>query len=211
SEWRSTLAFVHIQTGDYDEAIKESQKAFQLAVEADELYLQRRAKHLTGLAYVRNNSLIQAEQTAWELKKFIDEGSHKNSIRLFHHLWGEIELKKRNYPEAIDSFQKSVSLALYQSNPLFSSSLAQAYYLAGQHKKAQEEYTKIPDFRSGIKGYGDMIIKSYYMLGIVLQELGQKEDAIQNYEKFLTLWIDADPGLPEVEDAKKRLAGLKGQ
>jgi hypothetical protein len=28
-------------------------------------------------------------------------------------------------------------------------------------------------------------------------------------EKFLTLWKDADPGIAEVEDARKKLVGLK--
>jgi len=33
--------------------------------------------------------------------------------------------------------------------------------------------------------------------------------AIEHYEKFLSLWKDADPRIAEVEDAKKRVAGLK--
>jgi hypothetical protein len=31
------------------------------------------------------------------------------------------------------------------------------------------------------------------------------------YEKFLSLWNDADPGIAEVEDARERLAGLKNK
>jgi hypothetical protein len=36
----------------------------------------------------------------------------------------------------------------------------------------------------------------------------KKGEAIELYKIFLNFGRDADPGLPEVEDARKRLAGL---
>lgn len=37
-----------------------------------------------------------------------------------------------------------------------------------------------------------------------------KGKTVEHYEKFLPFWKDADPGMAEVEDAKTRLATLKG-
>jgi len=58
--------------------------------------------------------------------------------------------------------------------------------------------------------YGDLYAGSFYHLGQIDEKLGDRAKARENYHKFLDLWKDADPGIPEVDDARKRLAGLMG-
>jgi len=49
------------------------------------------------------------------------------------------------------------------------------------------------------------------MLGKIHEQQGDTTKAIEHYEKFLDFWKNADPGIAEVEEARKRLAGLKSQ
>jgi serine/threonine protein kinase/tetratricopeptide (TPR) repeat protein len=52
-------------------------------------------------------------------------------------------------------------------------------------------------------------VKAHYLLGLAYEKSGWKNKAIQQYEEFLDIWKDADPGIDEIDDAKVRLAHLK--
>ena len=95
--------------------------------------------------------------------------------------------------------------------PLFRSSLAQAYYESGDLEKSLESYEGIISRPTSLFYWGEIYAKSFYMLGKIYEQKDYKGKAIEHYEKFLDLWKDADPGIAEVEDAKKRLTGLKGE
>jgi DNA-binding SARP family transcriptional activator len=48
-------------------------------------------------------------------------------------------------------------------------------------------------------------------LGKIYEQKGYKAKAIEHYEKFLTLWKDADPGIAEVDDARGGIGGIEAQ
>jgi tetratricopeptide (TPR) repeat protein/predicted Ser/Thr protein kinase len=52
-------------------------------------------------------------------------------------------------------------------------------------------------------------VKAHYWLGRAYEGSGWNTKAVEQYETFLGIWKDADPGIPVVEDTRRRLEGLK--
>ena len=198
--------------GDYAGALKECDSAWDKAIEADFPRAQRDALYIKTQVYLKMGALQEAQQTADELSLFIEGGIFKKIIRMYYNLQGRIELEKQNYSDAINHFQKAI--ALLYGGPLtqradFIDSLAQAYYRSGDLEKARVEYEKISIMTSGRLEHGAIYAKSFFMLGKIYELTGKTTKAIEHYEKFLELWKDADPGIAEVEDARKKQAGLR--
>jgi tetratricopeptide (TPR) repeat protein len=149
---------------------------------------------------------------AEELKASILDSPNPNLMHHFYHLRGMIDLELKNFPEAIDNFKKALDLQTddpYNKRADYFESLAKAYAASGDYDKAQMEYEKITAGLVARFDYGDVYARSFYELGKIYEQKGWKGKAIEQYEKFLKFWKDADPEFTEVEDAKKRLAALQ--
>jgi len=212
------IAYVFLKMGKTDKSLEACRQSKASALEAESLRLERIALHYQGLCYLSMNSLDKARETAAELKALCQQGPHKKAVRYFYHLAGMIELEKKNFSEAIKLIKDSEVLLSYEISPsllssnehgLFFNSAVQAYYLSGQLEKAKAAYERVISLTTGRIRYGDIYAKSFYMLGKIYEQQGNKTNAIEHYEKFLDLWKDADPGIDEVDDAMKKLSGLK--
>jgi len=197
--------------GKYTKALEELNEAWNSAVNDEDTFAQRGILFQKTQTYQAMKRLDDAQNTADEHRRMCEESMDRNLIGENYHLQGLIELEKKNYSDAIGYFEKALGTLEANSGTRLdlSNSIALANYRSGDLEHARAEYEKISTFHTGRITYGDIYAKSFYMLGKIYEELGDKTKAIENYEKFLELWKDADPGLPEPEDARKRLAALK--
>jgi tetratricopeptide (TPR) repeat protein len=205
------LAHLYLKTGEFDKALRGFDEMLDDAVKKESVTGKIFILYQKGLAYLGLKSVSDAQRNAEELNELIRESPFKKMIRYYQHLMGMIELERENYPKAIDYFQKAISLLPYtvdgkrEYRPLFINSLAEAYYKAGDLAKALEEYKRISSLTFSRMWDGDIYARSFYMMGVVYERMGRKAKATENYGRFLELWKDADPGIPEVNDARKRL------
>jgi len=207
-----------LRSGEYREALEECDRLWNMAADAENPELvKRHVLFNRGLAYLGLKALDEAQNAANGLMEFIAKGMNKKAIRYYHLLKGLIELERNEFLESIEDIKKAIALLPAQyywefreinDHALFLDSLASVYHKSGDLEKAREEYRKIIQLSAGRLFYGDIYAKSFYMLGKIYEQQGDTAKAIEHYEKFLDLWKDADPGIAEVEDAKKRLSSL---
>jgi tetratricopeptide (TPR) repeat protein len=220
-EIHSALADLYFASGNPEKALAECRTTLGYAVEEESVCRQADSLHLKGIILARMKLLDEAQRTADELKELVENWISPKIIRSYYHLSGRIELERNNFREAIGYFKKAMTLLPYPyyewyyrippAEAQFRESLASAYYQSGDLDSARQEYEKIIQLTIGKLWNGDIFRNGYYSLARVCEQKRQREETIKYYEKFLSLLKDADPGLVEIDDAKKRLAALKGR
>jgi serine/threonine protein kinase/Tfp pilus assembly protein PilF len=206
------LAYLCLMAGSFEEALEAVEKiVYTSALDTVSRFYDLELK---GWICAEMSEWGKARNTAEEIKGLVDAGPFKKHIRHYDFLRGMIELKTKNYSGAIESFKKAVSLLPHPvdfitDHGLYRYFLALAYHESGDLKAARDEFEGLVGFIPGRNAFGDLYAQSYYRLGQIHELLENTDKAMENYEKFLDLWKEADQGIEEVEEARARLAGLK--
>ncbi len=213
SDFHLSLADLYLRSGRPAKALEEYDKALRSALEMDSLSRQKKILLGRGNAELESGKMHLARKTADDLRVLVENGFNKKTIRYHDLLAGMIALKNEDYSGAIERMTRAVALLPFQyffdnDHALFLDALALAYFKRGEWEKARNEYEKITGLTVGTFLYGDIYARSFHRLGMIYEQLGDKVKARQNYQKFLDLWKDADPGRPEIAEAKKRRALL---
>jgi tetratricopeptide (TPR) repeat protein len=174
-----------------------------------------------GLVYVKQGKMDKAKSMLDEIESIQAqmETSDVPTWTKVRHDWlqAEILMAEDLWDEAIGVYtsieyppipQLRTDPIFIYNMPFLQDTLARAYHENGQLEEAIAEYERKINFDPQSEDRHLIHPKYYYRLAKLYEEKGDAVKAIENYEKFLELWKDADPGLPELEDAKKRLALL---
>jgi tetratricopeptide (TPR) repeat protein len=161
---------------------------------------------LLGTMVIRNGDAATAGLLLEEIVNRTNEGNKADEAS-YHLLKGEIELHQGNYGKALEHLETANTL---QNSSYYLESLAYYYFRLGDWEKAIPIYEKIiSDHRSmGWEGQ-ECFVQSHLQLGKAYEEAGNMTRAIEYYNRFLELWKEADPDLPDLLEVKYRLEQLQ--
>ncbi|MGA2599063.1 MAG: tetratricopeptide repeat protein [Bryobacteraceae bacterium] len=178
---------VRAQMGDWDGAAEEGRKVNRL---------------VTTLAAIRKGDLDQADAIVAALPNpnGNDRGARSSAGRTIAFMKGQIALARNHPEEAIADFQEALRHWVQWSDPIWlEDCLADAYLRLGRLDEAIMEYQR------ALRLYPGMALTRFH-LAEAYRKKGDRTRAAAEYHRFLELWSQADPGIPEVAAARAAIA-----
>jgi len=178
-----------------------------------------------GLLDLKQGRIDSAKSRANEMKSLLPkvDSTSKDQMKFIYDLLnGEVLLAEGLAEKAIAVCEQTSPLgfpsgasspinAVSYNLPFAKDLLARAYKQKGELDNAISEYERLITFNPNSKERFLIQPKYHYRLAKLYQEKGWKGKAMEHYEKFLEFFKEADPGIVEVEDSRKRVAELKSQ
>ncbi len=218
------IGWIYYEKGEFDVSRRYMKKAFDFYFEA---YPENMALITAitccdlGLVDLKEGRIDSARNRLNEMNSMLTEVSiQKERIKFRHDLYhGMVLLKENSIRDAIAVCEKASSSGMssgpgsyqiiFDNVPVLKDLLAQAYYMNRELDKAIAEYERLTIFNPNQKDRLLIHPKYHYRLAQLYEEKDWPGKAIEQYEKFLDIWKDADEDLPELIDARARLAKLK--
>lgn len=159
--------------------------------------------------------------------KLVDEvrrdSSHLPALQLPVYNYGKaiFLFEQGKYDLALDQFTIALRTFVPNHAPLYHHALC--LLKIGRTQDAIQEFQRLTTWValsnsvfdlnyiafSEYEGLGIAAVKAHYWLGVAYQQQGQKELAINEYQKFLDIWKDADFKSQEIDDTHAQLTKLK--
>jgi len=202
----STKAAILVEKQDFDSALIEARAVMEISrslYPADPVY--NRDFYIRML--LRAGRIAETEQVLNDLRRDLGD-KYPTYMWQYWRPLGDIELAKGNLTAALVDLEMADTTS---SGPYYSlrETLAQAYLKAGKLGEAVAVLEQMfSRYDSGRAFCFPGVVKDHYILGTAYEKSGWTGKAIEQYQAFLEIWKDADPGIPEVEDARQRLARL---
>ncbi len=210
---RSLLGQTLLDQGKAEAALAE----FRAAVVGADSDAARTRARLVGLgeACARTGDLAGLDDVRRRFQELVGPGAPKRLVRDHDLFTGIVEFERGRFAESVAALERAAA-ALPPTFPAAAYEPIVLYYLGLAREKAGDAAGAVSAFEtiSGQTGlrffFGDIYPLAVLGRARAEQMLGRWGDAIAGYRFFLELWKNADPGRPEVEEARTRLATLTG-